>query len=380
MARTAASTVIIEAQTHMTTGRNLGAMLCLACCLVVCCGCQPAVPTNSTITLQDPPAPTRDELRRELDQVLESVAQRRLSLGEHAAWQILHGVLAYGREFTVESETGGELVAAVDHLLDGGHLQGWSVEPGVVIDEASQRRGLRTLVDAGSKVGQGHHDQWFAILAQCGLKPSAPIRAAGHVFTMSDFVAQVQWDLPRNVDSEFSWTLIGLTSYLPSDARWDAQDGQLWSIERLVEAELQQELPTSPCGGTHRLIGLAMALNQHLAQGGEVTGVWATADQLIQESIAKARQFQNPNGSFSTNYFERPGSSPDLAEDLGATGHVLEFLTLAATDEQLNAPWIERAVVHLCGILRKTHELPLECGALYHAAHALVLYRQRLTK
>jgi hypothetical protein len=67
-----------------------------------------------------------------------------------------------------------------------------------------------------------------------------------------------------------------------------------------------------------------------------------------------------------------------LAEDLGATGHTLEFITLAANDQQLREPWVQKAVLHLCGLLSATAELPIECGALYHAAHGLMLYRQRL--
>ena len=32
----------------------------------------------------------------------------------------------------------------------------------------------------------------------------------------------------------------------------------------------------------------------------------------------------------------------------------------------------------MCDLFRKTEKLPLECGALYHAAHGLVLYRERV--
>jgi len=214
------------------------------------------------------------------------------------------------------------------------------------------------------------------VLAQCGLRPKETLRAGDDVYTMADFVQQVQWDVPRNGEQEFSWTLIGLTTYLPTDANWIAQDGRPWSIERLVEIELDHDLHTSACGGTHRLIGLAMALNRHLADGGALTGVWQRADDAIQHAIDDARRFQNPDGTFSTSYLERPGSSPDLAQNLGSTGHVLEFLTLAMTKEQLQEPWVERAAVSLCKLLRDTRDLPLECGALYHAAHGLVLYRE----
>ena len=75
---------------------------------------------------------------------------------------------------------------------------------------------------------------------------------------------------------------------------------------------------------------------------------------------------------------EAPGSSPDLAQNLGTTGHILEFLALALTDEQLKEPWVRRAAANLCDLFRRTRNVPLECGALYHAAHGLVLYRSRM--
>lgn len=322
--------------------------------------------------------PTSDELAEELDEVLNRTFQRRLNLEDHAAWQILHGALAFQRDFLVEREFGGPTLSAVDHLLNGGTIAGWTVEPGTVVDADTDRRGLRAVLEAGSKSGQGHPDQWFAILAQCGLEPTQPILAGGRTYSMADFVAQVQFDLPRNLDREYSWTLIGLTSYLPTDSTWTALDGEVWSIERLLEIELDQDLSSSACGGTHRLIGVAMALNQHVAQGRAVEGVWSRADQAIQDAIRRAKQFQNPDGSFSSEYFDGPGSSPDLARRLGTTGHVLEFLTLATTEEQLREPWVAQSVAHLCDLFRRTQDLPLECGALYHAAHGLVLYRERI--
>ena len=336
--------------------------------LGVTAGCQPA-PSKEAAAVSAETIPTGDELRRLLDEVLEETYTRRLNLEDHAAWQILHGVVAYGREFRVEKD--GEPVPAVDYLLAGGAMKGWTMEPG--------ERGLRAVVEPGSKIGQGHYDQWLAILARCGLKPDDKLQVGDRTYTMADFVAQVQWDVPRNVLNEYSWTLVGLTTYLPVNTQWTAMDGKQWSMERLVEIELQQDLTTSACGGTHRLMGLAITLNRHLSQGGQLTGVWAEADKRLRDAMDLTRRMQNPDGTFSTRFFDgRPGTTVDLGQNLMATGHTLEFLANAMTDEQLHEPWIARAAVRLCDILDTTKDLPLECGSLYHAVHALVLYRERL--
>ena len=345
--------------------------------LIVGCAESPAPPPAS-IGVSQPLAD--DDLRNQLDEVLDfTYHQRHLNTDDHAAWQILHGALTYKRQFMVRD--GGELVSAVDHVLQGGQMRGWTMRRGVLLDndtDGQERHGIKAILEEGSKTGQGHADQWLAVLAQCELAPEQTIELFGDEFTMSDWVAQVQYDVPNNLQREYSWTLIGLTTYLPTSAEWTAADGATWSIERLIAIEAEQDLGASACGGTHRLIGMSMALNQHLAEGGKIEGVWQDADRRIRETVEITRQYQNENGGFSSQYFQRPGSSPDLARTLSTTGHILEFLAISLTDEQLREPWVQRAVARLCDVFRKTMQTDLECGSLYHATHGLALYRERV--
>ena len=323
--------------------------------------------------------PIDGELKKEIDEVLDLTFDRQLDLREHAAWQILHGALAFGRDFQVENNA--KKVKAVDHILNGGLMDGWTTEPPVLLNPKARQYGLRAIVESGTGTGQGHPDQWFAVLSQCDLKATQKIKVANHTFTMSDYVHMVQHDVFRNGPQEYSWTLIGLTKYLKTDAKWKAGDGEMWSIERLLEIEVdqdEQERGEGACGGSHRLIGMAMSLNQHRANKGKIDGVWKRADTRIRHAIELAREYQNPDGTLSANYFERPGTTPNMKTVLGSTGHTVEFLALAMTDEELREPWVVSAVVSLCDIFRKTKDLSLECGALYHAAHGLALYRQRL--
>jgi hypothetical protein len=122
---------------------------------------------------------------------------------------------------------------------------------------------------------------------------------------------------------------------------------------------------------------MAVALRRRREEGRDVTGVWQRAENVVQHAIRRTLEYQNPDGSFSAQFFRRPASSSDLSIVLGTTGHQLEFLTVAMTDAQLNQPQVDLAVRHLCGLLRETKHLDLECGALYHAVHGLVLFRQR---
>src|SRR5690606_17214800 len=108
-----------------------------------------------------------------------------------------------------------------------------------------------------------------------------------------------------------------------------------------------QDLSMSPCGGTHRLVGMTVALNRYLAEGGELQGGWKDADEKIQQCVALAKMYQQPDGCFSTNFFERASNSPDIGRRIHATGHTLEFLMLALPEERLDEPWITRSAVYL---------------------------------
>ena len=320
-----------------------------------------------------------ETLKERIDRVLDfTLKHRHLDTQDHAAWQILHGSLAFGREFPVTHE--GESISVVDYLSQGGKMNGWTIERGNKLqsdDPENPKFGMRAVTEPGTRAGQGHFDQWLAILSQCDVPPDATFVVGPDTFTMTNFVQQVQLDISRNHLREFSWTLIGLTKYFPTDHTWTDSTGKQWSIADLAQIEIDQGLTNGACGGTHRLIGLSMALNRRKQAGLPIDGPWATAEQLIQQSIEEARKYQNPNGALSVNYFARPGSSPDLAENLGTTGHTLEFLSISLNDQQLQEEWVRRAASYLCEVFERTEEVSLECGALYHAAHGLALYRER---
>ena len=62
---------------------------------------------------------------------------------------------------------------------------------------------------------------------------------------------------------------------------------------------------------------------------------------------------------------------------MGSAGHVMEFLATAMDKDQLQQPWVKRATLDVCKLFRKTKPVDVECGALFHAAHGLVLYREK---
>lgn len=346
--------------------------LCIVATAIASLGCPV---TSDPIDATDIVLPATESLDELVTRTLtEYLQHRQLSTETHGAWQILHGVLAYGDQFPVLTPDGPR--PTIQYLLSGGSIQGFDPLPGDMLGDPP-RPGLRMAMEPTTKVGQGHRDQWLAILSQSKLSLDTEIHSGQTTFTIADWMRQIEYDVPLNLELEFSWTLIPLTVYRDTTHRWIGRDGVEYTTEQLLESELNQGLSAGACGGTHRLIGIAMALNRRRAETAPITGVWAKAQLHLDDAVRLAQQNQNPDGSFSVAYLHRPGWTRDLGERLGTTGHVLEFLAFAGSDETLAQPWVERSVRRLCETLNECRDVDLECGALYHALHGLVEYQRR---
>lgn len=354
--------------------KNIGLLLS-AICLV---SCAPTV-THDSVATTDIRSEKSDsniiDIGR-LDATLErELSRRQLSLQRHAAWQIMHGFLPYGDRLNVLNNN--QPVNLLQHLLSGGAMLGWDLYPGDVIP-STKRKGIITRLSEADYYGQGHVDQWLAIFAQAGVPKEAEIRIGDNTFTIEDWLRQSQYDVSRNVTAEYAWTLIALSHYFPTERSWTARDGNKWDWETMVEFELNEDLVTAACGGTHRLEALAMALDTHLANGGKLEGVWLATRQRLDAEIDKVRRWQNRDGSLSSHFFERPGATADLVQRLSSSGHLFEFVVIAAPDEMLRERWVQRAAQRICELLDLTTEQDLECGSLYHALNGLRVYRDRL--
>ena len=357
-------------------GRHLLLLVAGAGCLWLGGGCsRTASPTNPAATEAQPA--DRASLCSRIDAVLTQARQgRRLDASVHGAWQVVHGILAFGPDLPLAHD--GEVSGALSYLLGGGPLKGWSLRPAAP--------GVVALLEEGSNIGQGHPDQWLGYLSQCGtsgIPLTTQLVVAGRTYTVADLLAQAQADFRPG--QEATWTLMALATYLPPDAAWTARDGTRWTTERVAEMEAEADIFSSACGGAHRLYGLVAALKAHRRQAGAGTqktaplsGGWGAAAERIEDCIDRARRFQQADGSFSVHSFERPGTSPDVFARLGATGHIFEVLALALDDERLAEPWVTRAADRLVTLLEQTADVDVECGALYHSAHGLLLYRQRV--
>jgi hypothetical protein len=321
------------------------------------------------LTGAEEPASPDDPLRILVEKAIFTNSRRYLNAGENSPWQISHGVLALRRDFQLKS--GNELVNAIDWISDGGRFRGefWF--------EATPFGGRAHPYNNFPKHFEGHVNQTLALIAMSNLPLDHQFRVRdGRVLTMADMINHSK--LMANTNEETTWTLWFLTTYLDQDEQWTNQRGEGWSMEYLVQLQNRVNVTAAPCGGCHNLFALAYARNAYLRKYARLNGAWLEADQKIQQHTASVQALQNPDGSFSTMFFKGRGFSYRFEERITSSGHNLEWLMMALPQSRLNEDWLRSGVETLARDLINNAMQTVDPGPLYHAVHALVLYRDRI--
>lgn len=323
-------------------------------------------------TATPPPVNDRmNRLKRRVEQVLATYKRRPLNTQDHTPWEVMHSFLAFGigTDVRVGGPRGG-LVNAIGWVNSGGRCRGQTML-------ATQDGRITALKGIGL---QGHSAQYLAILAQCRVAANSPLTPQRQSFTVADLIEQEKLDCKSK--TELTFALIGLAHYLPTDATWTARDGQPWSLERLVAEELEQPIRGAPCGGTHRLFGLAYGCQRRLRATGSLEGTYARADAFVREyQLMTLTKLQNADGSFSTEWYKFPTAQnreDDIDRKIQTTGHMLEWLVASLDQESLYHGRVTRAVEFLAWSLASEPDREWAVGPMCHALHALSVYQERV--
>jgi hypothetical protein len=225
---------------------------------------------------------------------------------------------------------------------------------------------------------QGHSAQYLAILAQCRVAMTSPITVQSKAFTVADLVEEEKLSCKSN--TELTFALIGLAHYLPTGSEWKARDGKQWSLEKLVAEELEQPIRGAPCGGTHRLFGLAYGCQRRLKATGSLDGHYARADKFVRDyQKFTLTKLHNRDGSFSTEWFKYPADrEDDIDRKVQTTGHILEWLVGSLDQQDLYDTRVIAAAEFLARSLAREPSREWKIGPLGHALHALTIYQERV--
>jgi hypothetical protein len=123
-------------------------------------------------------------------------------------------------------------------------------------------------------------------------------------------------------------------------------------------------------------MGFSYAVRKREQRGEPLEGQWLRAKKYVDAYHEYTFKLQNPDGSFSTDWFRSRASSPDIQRRVQTTGHILEWLVYSLPRERLSDPRVLHAVRYLSRLM--TEHRQWEIGPQGHALHALVLFDQRM--
>jgi hypothetical protein len=309
----------------------------------------------------------QDSVSYRVKDAIESVKRRELDVS-HGFWTIFHGILGLGPSVQMKDDRTGKKVNALDWICDGKPIPGLLFLP--------TPYGL-DVQNGGDYKGQGHQDQFVAEMAEWGMKADRKFRVGTKDYTFRDFANHSKMRVKLNAKQELSWAIIIIAEHFGTNCEWDNADGEHIRYEDIVRYELDQSVNEAACGGTHRLFGLTWALHRHLQEGGKREGVWKEICERTVKYRDLAKQHRNSDGSLSTSYFRGPGSAQELGVRISTTGHMVEWLAFALSDEELKEPWMQEAVSALSVMILDTEGKAAEGGGLYHAVHGLLIYYAR---
>jgi hypothetical protein len=125
-------------------------------------------------------------------------------------------------------------------------------------------------------------------------------------------------------------------------------------------------------------MGFSYAVRKCERSGLGLAGQWLRAKEYLDDYHAYTFRLQNPDGSFSTNWFEGRSNQDDIDRKLNTTGHTLEWMVYSLPKERLADERLVNAVEFLTDLMWRYRGHEWEIGPKGHAIHALALYDERL--
>ncbi|WP_246112491.1 ADP-ribosylation factor-directed GTPase activating protein isoform b [Allorhodopirellula solitaria] len=308
-------------------------------------------------------SPDITRLQQPIEQTLRSFYGRTEKADSRSNWGMMHAIMVYGTDTRIIARR--RNYSAIAWMAGNNVCRG---------NRLMTTEGGRLKIREGTGL-QGHQAQWLAVLSLAEVPASYPLYADNRKFTIEDLVKIEAAACEEG--KELTFSLIGLSHYLETNATWTGAHGETWDFERLIAAELDEPIVGAACGGTHRLMGFAHALRKRRLEGQPIEGQWKRAEQFLDDFVDYTYTLQNRDGSFSTDWFESRQDNGDVSRKVQTTGHMLEFLLTHLPDEEIVNRPVVSAVRFLTSAMRRVEIDDAGVGYRAHALRSLAMFHER---
>jgi len=214
-----------------------------------------------------------------------------------------------------------------------------------------QYRGNPELIQGGDRFDVEHHPgQFFTYLNMAEVSLDTRLDFPGGPRTLGDLYQN--WLRTLRPDGEMSYVVNAVVSYRPAGSGWTNKFGQHQQLGPYVER--LRRYPELVCDESHMMMALTrLSADRRWLKDPTVAAQWSAVGEVLTTKVRILRSRQERDGRFPIHPEVRAGDNRLALPDWDArvvihyTGHHLEWLTLALTEQELREDWILRAVDRL---------------------------------
>ena len=281
--------------------------------------------------------PALAALRDRVRWTLAAYSHQMLNTNDHTPADILHLCVAYGCDAQIQH--GAATINAFGGLC-------WNYPCG----------GYQLLTVAnnhiGARIGYGYQSQPAQLLAALAIS-RAPAEYAIHAGQKQGTVADLVETEKRacRSGSDQALRLFGLAYYVPHAETWKNSLDQPWSIDRMVEEELEQTRTGEPYDEIQQLLALSCAVSRDANGKHPAESPIGRAAKFVEEHQEYMLKVQNGDGSWNAMYLSGHGTTNDALGQLRATAHIAQWLAFSLPKQDLGDRRMARSIEYLNSLL-----------------------------
>jgi len=298
---------------------------------------------------------------------------------------IEHALRTWGGQVTFLNPDAISGPKMVEFLTDSArHLESWDGKARPLLEDTPEGIHVRFGEDSASSV---HHDHALAALTEAAVPLSSSVFTTRRALQLKHVLAEALRDF-RLDEGETEWSSLCFALWLSPDSipQWHNGSGRSITFDMLVERLVRNHKRMGVCQGTHRIYTLMAILRMNAEHQGKLLSPESAtiAEQWLLDvrDLVAASQFPdgswNPGWCYGSDYQLHIDPTEKISKRVIATGHHLEWMSIAPEKFHIPAAQIQKAAQWLLANVQNTPQSEIDQNYTFysHVAKALAMWRK----
>jgi len=260
---------------------------------------------------------------------------------------IEHAIRTWGVTATFQNPDAVSGQEMLSFLTDtASFVSSWGNEIQPILQERPKGVGIHWGTD---QCASYHHDHLLACVTEANAPLDTPVYGpARQNNTLYNVLQEAMRDF-RLDERETEWTAMAFGLWIAPVNEWVGSEGRHYSFDLLADRLMRGKRTLGVCSGTHRVYSLVLLIRLDDEYGILSRETRAAAYQYVAEVRDAIMESQFEDGRWPSNWpdgkaaVENPIDDPEYRQVI-ATGHHLEWMSIAPPDLLIPEPQIKKAM------------------------------------